>query len=80
MASARHRGLETFDHAVEGTPKLLMSSALSSPGAIDGDRDKNGWRLSPASSYRIATATSVSIGATEALEMDEGRAPRSDPP
>jgi hypothetical protein len=71
MASAPHPGLETFDHAVEGTPKLMTSPALSSRGAIDGDRDKNDRRLSPASNYPIATATSVSIGVTEALEMDE---------
>jgi hypothetical protein len=30
--------------------------------------------ISPASNYRIATATSVSIGVIEALEMDEHRA------
>jgi hypothetical protein len=51
----------------------MTSPALSSRGAIDGDRDKNGRRLSPASNYRIATATSVSIGVTDALEMDEQR-------
>jgi hypothetical protein len=45
MASAPHRGLEPFDHAVEGMRKSLTSPALRRECAIDGDRDKNGRHL-----------------------------------
>jgi hypothetical protein len=54
----------------------MNRSHLREPHALGDESLGRDRPISPASNYRIATATSVSIGVIEALEMDDTQASR----